>query len=376
MCADICIHDKNDGNPHAHIMLTMRPFNEDGTWGAKQKKEYILDDNGAKIYDKNKRQYKCRSIPATDWNEHSKTEEWRAEWAKYVNLFLKSRPLRSSVRVNHRSYERQGIEQIPTVHLGVAAHQMEKHGIKTERGNLNREIGVANQKLRQLKARINKLQDWLNEEIIKEEPPTLHDVLNNILSRDRESDEYINYDAISNLQADAKILIFIQDNNITELSELDDKIKDMSAQNKKMQEKLKPIERRLAALDEHIKHTENYVAYKNIYKKYEKIDNQNTRGLYQRDNYSAILRYEAATEYFKRNLPDKKLLLNKWIPERDELLAEKAEIDKIYLPLKDETTNIERIRKSVYEIMHPETLDISNTEIQNIPRKKSYGIEI
>ncbi len=46
MCADICLHDKNDGNPHAHIMLTVRPIAADGIWGAKSKKEYVLDENG------------------------------------------------------------------------------------------------------------------------------------------------------------------------------------------------------------------------------------------------------------------------------------------------------------------------------------------
>lgn len=55
MIADICFHDKGDGNPHAHIMLTVRPFNEDRSWGSKQKKVYILDENGEKIYDKKKR---------------------------------------------------------------------------------------------------------------------------------------------------------------------------------------------------------------------------------------------------------------------------------------------------------------------------------
>ena len=53
MCADIALHDKNDGNPHAHILLTMRPLNEDTTWGAKSKKEYILDENGEKVKLKN-----------------------------------------------------------------------------------------------------------------------------------------------------------------------------------------------------------------------------------------------------------------------------------------------------------------------------------
>jgi ATP-dependent exoDNAse (exonuclease V) alpha subunit len=82
MCADVCIHDKNDGNPHAHIMLTMRPFELGGEWGLKQKKEYILDEDGEKIYDKMKRSYKCTSVPTTDWSEQTKAEEWRAAWAK------------------------------------------------------------------------------------------------------------------------------------------------------------------------------------------------------------------------------------------------------------------------------------------------------
>ena len=75
MCTDIAIHDKQDGNPHAHVMLTIRPTGQDGTWGAKQKKEYILDKDGNKIYDPKKRSYKCRSIPATDWNEQSKAKQ-------------------------------------------------------------------------------------------------------------------------------------------------------------------------------------------------------------------------------------------------------------------------------------------------------------
>ena len=71
-------------NPHAHIMLTMRPFDERGEWGAKQKKEYFLDRDRNKIYDPKKRQYKCKSIPATDWNEQTKTEDWRAAWAQLL----------------------------------------------------------------------------------------------------------------------------------------------------------------------------------------------------------------------------------------------------------------------------------------------------
>jgi hypothetical protein len=162
MCADICVHDNKNGNPHAHIMLTMRPFNEDKTWGDKQKKEYTLDRNGEKIYDPKKRQYKCKTIPTTDWNEQTKAEEWRAAWADTVNGYFEK--IKNETRIDHRSYKRQGIDQIPTVHLGVAAAQMERRGIRTERGNINREIEVTNKRLQQIKARLNKLEKWLKEE--------------------------------------------------------------------------------------------------------------------------------------------------------------------------------------------------------------------
>ena len=120
--SDICIHDKGGGNPHAHVMLTVRPLNDDGSWGAKQRKAYILDKNGNKIYDRKKRTYKCQSVPTTDWNEVTKAEEWRSAWAEICNQALERNG--QAERVDHRSYERQGIDQIPTVHLGTAAFQI------------------------------------------------------------------------------------------------------------------------------------------------------------------------------------------------------------------------------------------------------------
>jgi len=163
MCADIAIHDTKDGtNPHAHIMLTMRPFNEDKTWGSKQKKEYILDPNGEKQYDPKKRSYKCKSIPSTDWNEQTKAEEWRQAWGDILNNYLEQTG--HTERVDHRSFERQGItDQIPTIHLGVAAHQMEQRGIPTERGNINRAIIKANEEMQNINIAIQKLENELQQ---------------------------------------------------------------------------------------------------------------------------------------------------------------------------------------------------------------------
>ena len=94
MCADFAIHDKEDGNPHAHIMLTTRPIEKDGSWGTKQKKEYILDKNGNKQYDKKKKTYKCKTVKVNDWDSVEFLERNRESWAKKVNAELEKKIFR------------------------------------------------------------------------------------------------------------------------------------------------------------------------------------------------------------------------------------------------------------------------------------------
>lgn len=141
MCADFAIHDKEDGNPHAHIMLTTRPIEKDGSWGTKQKKEYILDKNGNKQYDKKKKTYKCKTVKVNDWDSVEFLERNRESWAKKVNAELEKKNLPQ--RVDHRSLKEQGIERVPTIHEG-GARKLENRGIETDRGNINREIRTAN----------------------------------------------------------------------------------------------------------------------------------------------------------------------------------------------------------------------------------------
>ena len=173
MCADFNIHDTGSGNPHAHILLTMRPMDERGKWLPKSKKEYVLDESGERIRLPSGN-FKTRKVDLVDWNSQENAEVWRKAWADLANEFLErnNRP----ERIDHRSYERQGIDQIPTVHIGVAASQMEKKGIATERGELNRSIKAANRLLRDIKAQIGKLKEWLLDvfkakESLRAEPP-------------------------------------------------------------------------------------------------------------------------------------------------------------------------------------------------------------
>lgn len=337
MCADICIHDKNGGNPHAHIMLTMRPFEQGGTWGAKQKKEYILDKDGNKIYDRKKRQYKCKSIPSTDWNEQTKAEEWRQGWADICNRFLEQN--NHNERIDHRSYERQGVDQIPTIHLGVAAFQMERRGIRTERGNINREIEVSNSKLRQLKARISKLQDWLKEETENTAPPTLADYIGEILSRKAQAGKSGYSQSLYNLKDAANMLNFLTANKIMDMDGLNEKFKSMIGVQMDIRDELKPIERRLPVLKKHIEQAEIYLKLKS------------KKPLSEAEQ----ILFTAAHSYLKDIMNGKTTLPTKaWKTEYAKLTAERNSLNQRYVALKDEVREAEQIRKSVYSILRQE----------------------
>jgi hypothetical protein len=152
MCADWALHDKGDGNPHAHIMLTMRAIKPNGRWAEKSRTIYKLDPNGQKIPvidpttgqqkigARGRKMWQRETVPANDWNDHSKAEKWRAAWAAECN-----RRLDRQHQIDHRSYARQAIEQEPTIHEGYAARKMEREGRVSDRCEINRETKALNE---------------------------------------------------------------------------------------------------------------------------------------------------------------------------------------------------------------------------------------
>lgn len=160
MCVDMAIHWK-DGNHHAHIMGTTRAIKENGEWAPKSRKVYDLDEHGQKIpqidkktgqqkVDKqNRKQWKSHKEDFTDWNKTEKVEQWRERWADHCNRYLAKEQ-----QIDHRSYERQGVEQIPTIHEGYVARQMEQRGQVSELCQMNREIKSFNHKIKEFIAEI------------------------------------------------------------------------------------------------------------------------------------------------------------------------------------------------------------------------------
>ena len=161
MCCDIAIHEKYGGerNPHVHILLTLRPMDEHGNWTDKSHKVYDLDEFGERIKLPNG-EYKSHKVSTTGWDEQSNAEAWRHDWETIVNEYLERAG--SDVRIDMRSYERQGKVQVPTVHMGPAVTNMEKRGIQTDIGNLNRDIKAFNSRFSELRKKISGLKYWIS----------------------------------------------------------------------------------------------------------------------------------------------------------------------------------------------------------------------
>ena len=199
MCADAAIHDTDGHNPHAHILLTVRPLDERGKWQYKTEKEYLCMKNGEergftaaefrtaqsggwekqypykvgkkKVYmtpsaadaqglvqaDKHPKSTRYgRQNPISErWNSEEQLVEWRKEWADVTNRYLE-RAGREE-RIDHRSNAARGLDEIPTIHEGVAAQALERKGIISDRCEINRHIKADSALLRELKAEVKKL---------------------------------------------------------------------------------------------------------------------------------------------------------------------------------------------------------------------------
>ena len=194
MIADWALHDKGDGNPHAHIMLTVRGFTEEQKWDAKKRSVFAndRDEQGRPIYNPDKPSYAPKNkeetaqyripqldangqqkfrerkgkgremlweridIPANDWDDRANAEKWRASWAETCNKHLAPEQ-----QIDHRSYKRQGIDKEPTIHEGVTARKIEKDGNVSDRMEINRAIRERND----IRARIKKIAEEITKSI-------------------------------------------------------------------------------------------------------------------------------------------------------------------------------------------------------------------
>ena len=361
MCVDFAIHDTDSGNPHCHIMLTMRPLDERGAWAAKSKKEYDLDENGERIRLPSGR-YKTHKVDLTGWNDKGNALLWRKAWADISNAYLERAG--SPERIDHRSNAERGIDELPTVHMGVAACQMEKKGIATEKGELNRNIQKANRLIREIRAQIGKLKEWIGElfkarETAPEQPPQstgLANLLIKYMSVQREkSRKYSQYwqrqHAADELKTVSQAVNFLAERGISTLAELDAALSSVSDQADAIREGMKTAEKRMKELQKLIEYGRNYTEYKPIHDELKKLKNgwTNKRDKYEETHRAELTLWNAASRYLHANLPKgtKSLPIAEWEKEYATLSGQRtAEYTKLK-ETRAEVAELHNIRKCV-----------------------------
>ena len=337
MIADFNLHDTGGGNPHAHILLTMRLLDEKGAWLPKSKQEYVLDENGEKIRLPSGR-YKTRKVDLVDWNNRENAEVWRRAWADLANEYLEknNRP----ERIDHRSYERQGIDQIPTVHVGVSATQMEKKGIVTERGELNRNIKAANRILREIRRLVRGLKDWIAE--LKERKTALLEALAEaraqaseptipqLLARymEQRGEERADWTskgklkgAVSDFNKVQAAMEFLRQKEISTVETLDRQLDGISETAVAIRDSMRKAERRIKDIDTLLSHIGNYEKHKPVYKEYAAIGWKKQKEKFAEAHRGELDAYRAAARYVKTHLPGTSYSRKELEAERKDLAA-------------------------------------------------------
>ena len=380
MIVDLAIHDESrEGNQniHAHIMTIVRPINEDGTWGQKSKKEYILDEKGEKILNKNGKP-KTRKVELTTWNDKVNVEKWRENFSDLCNKYLERAG--AEKRVDHRSFKRQGIKQIPTIHLGASASAMERKGIRTEKGDINREIKKQNELLKNIGNEIKKITSWLVgfKDKLKESYKEYKDQSKKQIENESglfNLYEYLSFyqemqennraelsfygkrnKAIYNLKRYASGINYLRENKIKTISDLQGHINTLRSKNSEIYKTIKENSQKIEDLNKCLAYAKTVRKTKATYQEYEskKIFKES----FYKNNQKEIDQHIRARNLIEKISGKKNLREKEWLGEIKNL---EDEISKL-------NTESEKIRERYKEINHIKyAVEVVNEE---------YGIDL
>ena len=356
MIADFAIHDKGDGNPHAHILLTMRAMDETGKWLPKSRKVYDLDKNGERIRLPSGN-WKSHKEDTVDWNDQKYAEIWRQGWAAIANRYLEAndRP----ERVDLRSYARQGLDIVPTVHEGAAVRQMEKRGIQTNIGNLNREIKAANSLMQSIRQLIHNLKGWITElgekrkELLAQKEAEEATLLPNLLMkymeiRKEERKDWTragqNRGTSQDLKAVSEALCYLRRKGLSTVEDLEAFLEASGKSAADYRNQMKPKEARSKVIDGILASRTDCKECRPVYEKYQKIFFKKTKEKFKQE-HPEVARYAKAASYLAKH-PDDKDSTQKELQEEQETLLE--EIAALKIPLTEVQEDLKKLRDIRY----------------------------
>ncbi len=325
MVVDFAIHvpDKEDGgiqNPHFHVMAPIRPIEPNGKWGMKQRRVYELDEDGNRLLDTDGN-YIFNAVPTTDWGSPETLEYWRERWAAMCNAKFEEKGLPE--RIDHRSYERQGIDLLPTIHEGPAVRQMEAKGIRTDKGEFNRWIKATNSVIRDIKKKIASLLDWLKEvkeELSKPKVPDLITLLQMYFDQ-RNAGAYSNRAKVNNLKEYSELCQYLLDHDIHDLETLEACINELHNTTDSMKKELDTQTADMKALRKIPEYFETYKQLKPVFDGLQKIKFTKAREKYKAEHAHDLKRFYEARRIISQKFPDGKF-------DRKALEAEYAELEQ------------------------------------------------
>ena len=382
MIADCNIHNPlasdNGEQPHAHILLTLREIDEHGKWKPKCRKEYILDENGEKIKLKSGN-YKSRKVNLNDWNEPDKAKEWRENFSKKANEYLEKNGI--DKRIDPRTFEEQGREELPQVHLGTASYQMEKKGIATERGNHNRKIIAFNLEFKKLKEELSKLTSWIGSLVGKLQ--TKYDEYKQEKKDELENKaelfnlyEYISiyhdlqgekaralkpYASNKKMAADlrrfSKAIYYLRDNKLQTIADLQEKISNLQAENKNINQQVKVKSKRIENLNKCFTYADIIKDNKATYEEW------NNKTLFKDSFYNShkdeIDKYKRARKMIEQFTGSSAIKSKDWQKEMQSLEDEITKLNKHSQAIKEEYENIDHIKYAVKIVNDDYGIDLS-----------------
>ena len=356
MLADFAVHqpDKEDGgisNPHFHVMCPIRPIEPDGRWGNKQRREYVLDEHGERVLDE-AGNYVFNAVPTTDWGKPETLEVWRQAWADLCNAKFAEKGL--DRRIDHRSFARQGVEQIPTQHEGPTVRAMEAKGIRTDKGDLNRFIRKTNALLREAKEKIAALIGWLKDvkaELDKPQPPTLNDLLA-LHCANRNKGAYSNKAKNANLQRYAEAFSFLQSKNLYTVDDLDNALHAMQDKIDTLKKSASSKQARIKEVDELLRMVDYYKSGKPAADKLKSIRFEKSRQKYKSEHDNQLRTFYMAERKLKPHFKDGKLPITAWRREQEQLEQEYRDIQTELSPLHADVKKLWAIHYNIYEVQH------------------------
>ena len=380
MIVDFAIHDKGDGNPHAHILLTMRAMDETGKFLPKSRKVYDLDENGERIKLPSGR-WKSHKEDTVDWNEQYHAEEWRHGWELVQNKYLELAG--SPERVDMRSYERQGLDVLPTVHMGAAVSALERKGIETNIGTLNRDIKAANRMMNAIRSTIRNLRNWIadimeatkealaeTEAQAKSTSPDLVLLLRDYLNlRKAERSDWSRYGqqkgTTDDLKAVSKAIIYLKEHELFTLEDLDAALQGMSEKSKGINAAMKKASARMKVITGIQNAVADCQTHKAVHDKYLKIGWKARQAAFAESHKDELDSFNKAFRYLKKQGVDLNVNLDSLQAEYSKLQATYAELAGQLAAAKEELQPMKDIRYWVSKVLTPE-----QSEVEKKPEPK------